>query len=52
MRLVQQADAQLVGIGALVEKQFEGGRALLAQYGVPIETLATIINMDDGKIAF
>ncbi len=52
VRLVQQADAQLVGIGALVEKQFEGGRALLAQYGVPIETLATIINMDDGKIAF
>ncbi len=51
VRLVQQAEAQLVGIGALVEKQFEGGRALLAQYGVPIETLATIVNMDDGKFA-
>lgn len=52
VRLVQQAEAQLVGIGALVEKQFEGGRALLEKYGVPIETLACITSMDNGAIVF
>jgi len=52
VRLTQAAGAELVGIGTLVEKVFEGGRAALAHLGVPIESLVSIVSMDDGKIIF
>ena len=52
VRLAQAAGARVVGIGALIEKSFEGGRALLAPQGVPIESLAIISSMDDGQIVF
>jgi xanthine phosphoribosyltransferase len=52
VRLAQAAGATVVGVGALVEKRFEGGRALLSSVGVPIEALAIITDMDDGKIVF
>jgi len=46
VRLIQAAGAKLVGIGALIEKDFEGGRALLSPLGVPIESLVCITHMD------
>ena len=49
-RLVKAAGATLVGIGALVEKEFEAGRELLSILDVPIETLAIITDMSDGKL--
>ena len=49
-RLAQAAGSTIVGIGAVIEKDFEGGRAVLASLGVPIESLATITDMSDGKI--
>jgi xanthine phosphoribosyltransferase len=52
VRLTQAAGAEVVGIGALVEKVFEGGRAALSHLGVPIEALVSISSMDDGKIIF
>lgn len=52
VRLTQAAGAEVVGIGALVEKVFEGGRAALSSLGVPIEALVSITSMDDGKIVF
>jgi xanthine phosphoribosyltransferase len=51
-RLAQAAGATVVGIGAVIEKRFEGGRAALDSLAVPIEALAIITNMDDGKIVF
>lgn len=52
-RLVQDAGASLIGIGTLIEKQFEGGRELLQPLGVPIESLAIITELrDDGTIIF
>ncbi|MEM5774491.1 MAG: xanthine phosphoribosyltransferase, partial [Anaerolineaceae bacterium] len=51
-RLVQAAGAQLVGIGALVEKSFEGGRQRLEPLNVPIETLCCITAMENGNITF
>lgn len=51
-RLAQAAGARVIGIGTLIEKSFEGGRALLAPVGVPIESLAIIANMDAGQIVF
>ncbi len=52
-RIVQRSGAKLVGIGALIEKTFEGGRQLLAsQFAVPIESLVTISDMTNGSIIF
>ena len=50
VRLAQTAGASVVGIGALIEKAFEGGREMLRPLGVPIETLVCITSMEDGKI--
>ncbi|MEW6093075.1 MAG: xanthine phosphoribosyltransferase [Chloroflexota bacterium] len=52
VRLAQTAGAQIVGIGTLIEKSFEGGRETLASLGVPIEALAVVRSMDDGQIIF
>jgi xanthine phosphoribosyltransferase len=52
VRLTQAAGASLVGIGALIEKTFEGGRDALAFLKVPIVSLACIVSMMDGKIVF
>jgi len=50
--IVAQAGATLVGVGALIEKSFEGGRAKLAGLGVPIEALVTIVAMPNGQVVF
>jgi xanthine phosphoribosyltransferase len=52
VRLAQTAGAKIVGVGALVEKIFEGGRAALADLGVPVISLVTIQSMDNGRIVF
>jgi len=52
VHLVADAGATLVGIGAVIEKRFEGGRQALAHLGVPIEALAVITDMSDGRIVF
>ena len=49
-RIVAAAGATLVGIAAVVEKTFEGGREQLAHWGVPITALATITDMSEGRI--
>lgn len=51
-RLAQTAGADIVGIGALVEKTFENGRTALADLNVPIVSLVAISNMDGGRIEF
>ena len=50
IRLAQTAGATVIGVGALIEKVFEGGRALLKPIGIPIESLVCITSMDDGQI--
>jgi xanthine phosphoribosyltransferase len=52
VRLTRAAGASVVGVGTLIEKTFEGGRAALASLGVPIESLVSIISMDNGQIVF
>jgi xanthine phosphoribosyltransferase len=49
-QIVQNAGATLVGIVAVVEKSFEGGREALAHWNVPIEAMAVISNMSGGEI--
>ncbi len=52
VRIVRSAKSEVVGIACVVEKTFEGGRAALEHYNVPIVALATITSMDDGQIIF
>ncbi len=52
VRLAQTAGAVIVGIGALIEKIFEGGRSTLEYLQVPIESLACIKSLDDHQIVF
>lgn len=52
VRLAQAAGSTIVGIGALIEKTFEGGREALAKLGVPIHSLAAIERMDETGIHF
>ena len=51
-RLAEASGSKIVGIGALIEKTFEGGRAVLKSLGVQIESLACITSMEDDKIVF
>ena len=51
-RIVLSAKANLAGVGVVVEKTFEGGRAAVqAQYDVPIHALATISAMEGDSIS-
>jgi xanthine phosphoribosyltransferase len=52
VRLAQAAGSQVVGIGTLIEKTFEGGRAALSHLGVPIESLVMITAMEGERIVF
>ncbi|MGD2253356.1 MAG: xanthine phosphoribosyltransferase [Anaerolineales bacterium] len=52
VRLAQAAGANIVGIGTLIEKRFENGRELLSELEVPIEALAIVSDMSEGKILF
>lgn len=52
VRLAESAGAKIVGIGALIEKIFEGGRQALAYLNIPIESLACIKSMEGDKIIF
>ena len=51
-RLAEASGSRIVGIGALIEKTFEGGRDALKTLHVPIESLACITSMEEDKIVF
>jgi xanthine phosphoribosyltransferase len=50
--IIRQSGAVLVGIGAVIEKSFEGGRRALADLGVQVESLAVIERFEGSKIIF
>lgn len=52
VRLAQTAGSSIVGVGALIEKTFEGGRKALSPLGVPIESLVQIVSMSGDQIIF
>jgi xanthine phosphoribosyltransferase len=51
-RLAEASGSHIVGIGALIEKGFEGGREALKSLAVPIESLACITSLDNDTITF
>ena len=52
VRIVQQAQATLVGIGTVIEKAFENGRRVLSPLNVPIESLVTIERFEGNRPVF
>src|SRR5512139_3691387 len=52
IRLAEASGSKVIGVGALIEKLFEGGRDALRPVGVPIESLACITAMENGTITF
>jgi xanthine phosphoribosyltransferase len=52
VRLAQAAGATIVGIGALIEKTFEGGREALQYLNVPIISLVKITSMENNQLHF
>lgn len=48
--LIQQAGAQLAGMGFIIEKAFQNGGQLLRDRGVKVESLAIIESLDDCAI--
>lgn len=51
-RLAAKGGAQVVGIGVVIEKAFEGGRDALKALQVPVEALVRIGKLGDGEIEF
>ena len=51
-QIVEQAGAQVAGIGAVIEKGFQGGSDRLREMGYRVESLAVIDRIDDGVITF
>ena len=52
VRLAQTAGSTVVGIGALIEKTFEGGREALSVLQVPVVALVQITSMEGNQIKF
>lgn len=50
--LVEQAGGQVMGIGAVIEKEFQGGSHKLREKGYRVESLAVITKIEDGMIQF
>lgn len=51
-QLIRLAGAQSIGVGAVIEKTFEGGRELLEARGLVVESLVKIISMENNQIIF
>ena len=50
LRIVAEAGAMAVGMGALLEKEYGDGRVSLSGFGVPIESVVRIALVRDGVI--
>lgn len=51
-RLARGSGAQVVGVGAVIEKTFKDGRESLKMLNVPVETLVQIERIEDGQVIF
>lgn len=51
-QIVEMAGAEVAGIGAVIEKGYQGGSDRLRAKGYQVESLAVIDKIDDGVITF
>lgn len=50
--LIHQANAEVIGIGIVIEKSFQPGRQLLIEKGYRVESLARVQSLADGQVTF
>ena len=50
--ICRQAGAKCVGLGAVIEKKYQGGADKLREKGLTVKSLAVITSLKDGKIEF
>lgn len=50
--IIEQAEAELVGVGIVIEKGFQSGGKLLRDAGVKVISLSIIDSIQDGQIVF
>ncbi len=51
-RIVEQAGAEVVGIGIVIEKAFQPGGKLLKEKGYRVESLVRLAALHDGQVTF
>lgn len=51
-RIVEQAGAEVVGIGIVIEKAFQPGGRLLKEKGYRVESLVRIAGLENGQVTF
>lgn len=52
IELCQQAGATVAGIGIVIEKSFQSGRALLEEMSIPVVSLARIASLSEDEATF
>lgn len=52
MQIAEAAGSEVVGVGIVIEKTFQKGRALLDERDVRVESLARIAAFEDGEVIF
>ncbi len=50
--LIHQANAEVIGIGIVIEKSFQPGRQLLLDKGYRVESLARVKSLENGTVEF
>lgn len=50
--VVEQAKAEVVGVGIVIEKGFQNGRKIIEDKNIQLESLAILESMEDGKVIF
>ncbi|MFT4022125.1 MAG: xanthine phosphoribosyltransferase [Acinetobacter sp.] len=50
--LIKQANAEVVGVGIVIEKSFQTGRQMLIDHGYRVESLARVESLTDGQVTF
>lgn len=52
LEICRQAGAECTGLGAVIEKKYQGGADKLREKGLTVKSLAVITSLQDGKIEF
>jgi xanthine phosphoribosyltransferase len=52
IRIIEKAEAELVGVGIAVEKSFQAGGSSIRERGIRVESLARISSLANGQITF
>jgi len=52
IEVIRQADAEIAGIGIVIEKSFQKGRSIIDKTGIPVESLVRIASLEGGKVTF